>query len=133
LQESQEIISTGLVIRRPSDDPLGAATVLRLRAEVNEINRFVANIDRAESFINATEGSFGTVNEILLSLREIAVTEANDVSNANARAAAALEVDAIIEQLVQTANQDFGGRRIFAGHQTETVPFVDIGTRIDYR
>jgi flagellin-like hook-associated protein FlgL len=133
LQESQEIISTGLKIRRPSDDPLGAATALRLRAEIIEINRFVANIDRAESFVNATEGAFGTVNEILLTLREIAVTESNDTSNANARAAAAFEVDAIIEQLLQTANSDYAGRRIFAGHQTETIPFVDIGTRIDYR
>ena len=57
LQESQEILATGLRIRRPSDDPLGASIALRLRAEIIEINRYVANIDRAESFINAAEGS----------------------------------------------------------------------------
>jgi len=103
LAESQEILATGLRIRRPSDDPLGA------------------------------EGALGTANEILLKLREITVTEANDVGNAESRAAAAAEVDALIEQLVQTANMDFGGRRLFAGHQTETVPFVRNGDVVEYR
>jgi len=133
LQESQEIISTGLRIRRPSDDPLGAATALRLRAEITEINRFLTNMDRAESFINATEGSLGTVNSILLNLREITVTEANDVGNSQSRAAAAAEVDAIIEQLLQTANSDFAGRYIFAGYRTEDPPFVRSGDGVEYR
>ena len=133
LAESQEILATGLKIRRPSDDPLGAATVLRLRAEIIEINQFVTNIDRAESFVNATEGALGTVNEILLSLREITVTEANDVGNVESRAAAAEEVSALITQLLQTANSDFGGRRLFAGHATETAPFVAAGEGVEYR
>jgi len=133
LQESQEIIATGLRIRRPSDDPLGAATALRLRAEIIEINRFVVNIDRAESFINATEGALGTVNDILLTLREITVIGANDAENANSRAAAAAEVEALIQQMLQEANSDFGGRRIFAGHQTEAPPFALTADGVEYR
>ena len=133
LQESQEIIATGLRIRRASDDPLGAATALRLRAEIVEINRFVTNIDRAESFVRATEGALGTVNSILLDLREIAVTEANDVGNSDSRAAAASEVDALIQQLIQTANSDFGGRFLFAGHETQAPPFSGGVDRVDYR
>lgn len=133
LQESQEILATGLRIRRPSDDPLGASIALRLRAEIIEINRYVANIDRAEPFINATEGSLSTANDILLELREIAVTGANDTESAVSRAAAAQEVEALIQQLIQTANMDYAGRRIFAGHQTETAPFADVGERVEYR
>lgn len=133
LQNTQEILATGLIIRRPSDDPLGAATALRLRAEITEIDRFLVNIDRAESFINATEGALGTVNDILLNLREITVTEANDVGNAQSRAAAAEEVSAILEQLLQTANSDYAGRYIFAGHRTETLPFVEKIYGVEYQ
>lgn len=132
LHETQEVMATGLVIRRPSDDPLGAATSMRLRAEITEVNRFVSNIDHTESFVTATEGALGTVNDILLDLREITVTEANDTSNAQSRAAAAEQVNALIEQLVQTANSDFGGRYLFAGHDTKTVPFTRTDTGVAY-
>ncbi|MBI4830277.1 MAG: hypothetical protein HY801_01725, partial [Candidatus Lindowbacteria bacterium] len=115
LQETQEVLATGLTIRRPSDNPLGAAIALRMRAEITEINRFVTNIERAESFVTASEGALGTMNQILTELRGITVTEANDTGNAESRRAAAEQVNALIEQLVQTANSDFGGRYIFAG------------------
>ncbi len=133
LQRSQEIVATGLRIRRPSDDPLGASIVLELRAEITEINRFVTNIDRGEAFINTTEGALGAANEVLLNLREIAVTGANSVENTTSREAAAHEVDAILEQLIQIANTDFGGRSIFAGFRTETIPFASMGGVVEYR
>lgn len=133
LQESAEIVATGLRIRRPSDDPLGAATVLELRAEITEINRFITNIDRSEAFVNTTEGSLGAMSEILLNLREIAVTGANSVENEVSREAAAGEVDAILAQLIQIANTDFGGRSIFAGFRTETAPFAATGGGVEYR
>jgi len=124
LQETQEILSTGLTIRRPSDNPLGAATAVRLRAEILEMDRYVTNIDEAESFITATEGALGSINDILIDLREIALTEANAVGDEQSRAAAAKQVDALIEQLIQVSNSDFGGRYLFAGHKTETIPFA---------
>ncbi len=133
LQETQDILSTGLRIRRPSDDPLGASTVLRLRGQIAQMDRFITNMDRAESFVNSTEGALGVIDEILLELREITVTEANDTGNAESRAAAAEQVEALIQQLVQTANTDFGGRYIFAGHETKTSPFVNLGSRVEYR
>ncbi len=133
LQDTQEILATGLRIRRPSDDPLGAATALRFRAEILELNRYIANADRAESFVSATDGALGTMNDILLRLREITVTEANDVGNAESRAAAAKQVEALIEQLVQSANSDFGGRYLFAGHETRTPPFVKGDEIVRYR
>ncbi len=133
LQETQEVLATGLTIRRPSDNPLGAAIALRMRAEITEINRFVTNIERAESFVTASEGALGTMNQILTELRGITVTEANDTGNAESRRAAAEQVNALIEQLVQTANSDFGGRYIFAGHETETIPYVRNGEFVEYR
>jgi flagellar hook-associated protein 3 len=133
LQETQEVVATGLTIRRPSDNPLGAAIALRMRAEITEINRFVKNIDRAESFVTASEGALGIMNDILIELRGITVTEANDTGNAVSRAAAAEQVNALIEQLVQTANSDYGGRYIFAGHETETMPYVRNGEFVEYR
>ncbi len=132
LQETQEVLSTGLAIRRPSDDPLGAATALRLRGEIAEMNRYVTNIDRAESFITATEGALGTINDILIDLRGVTVSEANDVGNAESRAGAAEQVNAMIEQLVQTANSDFGGLYLFAGHETRTAPFFRDADGVDY-
>ncbi|UCD56536.1 MAG: flagellar hook-associated protein FlgL [Candidatus Hydrogenedentota bacterium] len=133
LQNTQDIVATGFRIRRPSDDPLGAATALRLRAQIIEIRRFVTNVDRAESFVTETEGALGTINQILIDLREITVAGASDPGTPASRAAAAQEVDAIIEQLVQTANSDFGRRYIFAGHETRTAPFLRAGDRVEYR
>jgi flagellin-like hook-associated protein FlgL len=132
LQQTQEILSTGLIIRRPSDDPLGAATAMKLRAEITELKRFVANMDHVDSFVSATEGALGSFNDLLLDLREITVTEANDTSNAVSRRAAAEQVDAVIEQLLQTANADYGGRYLFAGHDTKTVPFSRTDTGAAY-
>ncbi len=133
LQHTQEVLATGLAIRRPSDDPLGATTVLRLRADILKLDRYVANNDRAESFVNATDHALGIVNDLLIELREITVTEANDVGNAQSRQAAAEQVNAIIEQLIQTADSDFGGRYIFAGFQTETAPYFRSDTSVGYR
>lgn len=133
LQRSQEVISTGRTIIRPSDDPLGAAQAVRFRADILEIDRYIENIDRVESFVNATEGALGTMNDILLELEEITVTEANDVGNEQSREAAAKQVDALIDQLLQTANSELAGRYIFGGHETQTAPFFRTGSIVEYR
>src|SRR5207247_9523384 len=69
---------------------------------------------------------------VLADMPGLAVSVVNTVSGPDAKRAAAQQVDQAIRQMLDTANQQFRDRYLFAGSQTTVRPFTAYGTAVRY-
>ena len=127
MDKIQEQMSTGKRINRPSDDPVGVVSSLRLRTGLTEAEKYLSNVDDAKSWLDTTDTALGQAGDILQRVRELTVYGANDTLSQAARDALAKEVHQLREQVVQVANSTYDGRFIFGGFQTTTAPFTGAG------
>ena len=125
----QDVLANGgKLLLRPSDDPEGVATALRLRTTRAELTRFSVNIDRTRPFVQSTESALGGLVSQFITLRSIAVDGADEGLDTAGRQALAVETASIIESVVNIANTEFTGRFVFGGTETRQEPFVESGS-----
>lgn len=132
VERSSEEITSGRKLLRPSDDPVGARQALMNRARLAQIAQFKSNIDLSLGDLNAADSFLDQANLRLTRVKEIAVQMGSDTSSPGARKAAALEVDALIDDLVALGNSTFRGRTIFAGENSLSQPFTRTGSAVTY-
>lgn len=119
----QNMLSSGKALSRPSDDPIKVARVMSHTSALARNEQYQKNIEAAHSWMNATEDALIGIGEVLQRARELAVAGANGSMSESARKALAVEIDELTNILVQMGNSNYEGRYIFAGFQTNTVPF----------
>ena len=118
-----EKLTSGKVLNRPSDDPMGMSRVLGLRKSSASVAQYQKNIDSAESWLTMTESQLSSVNALLDRAREIAIAQSTATASGETRDIAAMEVQQMIEQMQSLANAEYNGRYLFAGTQMEQAPF----------
>ncbi|OWZ84853.1 flagellar hook-associated protein FlgL [Natranaerobius trueperi] len=123
MNHTQEKLSTGKSIHRPSDDPAGIARALGMRTEEGELAKYQQNIDDADSWLTSTDSALSEVNDVLQRVRELTVYGASDSLDQGSRDALAEEVGELKGHLVEVSNSDFNQKHIFGGHNTTEKPF----------
>ncbi|MBW1780231.1 MAG: flagellar hook-associated protein FlgL [Deltaproteobacteria bacterium] len=122
LLKAQERVASMKVINRPSDDPIGMNRVLDFRKKIASVDQYIRNIDSAKTRVEATETSLESVYELLGEAKDIAISQSS-TDDSSGRVTAAREVSNIYNQIRDIANTRLGGSYIFAGHDTDTLPF----------
>jgi len=120
----QEQLSTGKTINRPSDDPVGVVTSLRLYTGLTETEKYLSNVEDAKGWLNTTDTALGQASDVLDRVREITIAGATDSLSQTARDALAAEVSQLREQLEQIGNSAHDGRYVFGGFRTTEPPFA---------
>jgi len=118
----QNQMSSGYRISKPSDDPVGIESSLRLKSSISAVDQWKRNVDDGLSTMNTTDSILGDMNSMLQRIRELTVQGASDTSDAGARKAIATEVDQLAEQLRMSANSQVGSKYIFGGTKTNVEP-----------
>ncbi len=129
----QTNMSTGRRINAPSDDPVGTVRDLNYRTELNDLTQWQKNISQARNWTNNYDTILGDMKDFVSSAREIAVAMADGTYDSAARQASASEVDSIIDQILQMANSELEGRRVFGGNITQRKPFTVSAAGVLYR
>ena len=125
IAKTQQQLSTGKRILRPSDDPSGAVQSLRLRDRLAATDQYARNGSLATSRLQQEEAALKQMGDALQRVRELTVQAANGTQTNESRAAIAQEVRQISAGLLDTANaRDANGEYLFAGFRTTTRPFV---------
>lgn len=119
----QEKSSSGKRINRPSDDPVGVMKVVDYDTALSKVGQYQRNIDNGTSFLNVTESTISTAQNIMVRIKELSLSALNSTNSAENRSIIAEEVDQLYQQMKQVANTQFNGRHIFAGYNTETAPY----------
>ena len=113
--------STGKKIQRPSEDPIIAVRALKLRTNLSELEQYYEkNIPDAKSWMDVTESSLSTVNEILSSINSYCVQGSSDTLTASNRASIVENLTQLKEQIYHEGNANYAGRYVFTGYKTDT-------------
>lgn len=119
----QNQMSTGKVINKPSDDPVGIGYSLRYRNAISENDQYQRNTDSAISWIDYTETMVSETNDVLQRARELAVKGANGTLSDDAMKAIGAEIEQLYDHLVSIGNTKFNGKYIFNGQMTDVKPY----------
>jgi flagellar hook-associated protein 3 FlgL len=124
LYEKQDIISSKKRIRRPSDDPVGTATALKMRRELSGINQYVSNAENALTWMKNTEAALTNTGDILRRIKELTVQAANGTLTPEDRQQILYEVKELKGQVFQEANSAYLNRHVFSGYKTDKPAFI---------
>lgn len=130
--KAQEQLTTGRLINRPSDDPTGATTAMRIRSSLSAQQQYVRNTDDAIGWLDQTDGTLSTMSSQIIRARDIALQGANTgAMGPQAREALATEVDQIRAGLISSANAQYLDRPIFGGVTAGRTAYQPDGTLAD--
>lgn len=119
LARSQEQLSSGRLINRPSDSPTGTNDAMRLRAQLASDAQHARNASDGLSYLGHTDTTLTAMVDSVRRARDLIVQGASTGSSGpDARAAIAAELKQIKESLVALANTEHLGRPLFGGTTT---------------
>jgi flagellar hook-associated protein 3 FlgL len=127
LARTQEQAASGLVINRPSDDPVGAGLAVTLEATLAALAQQARTVSGARARVTAGEGAIADAQQLLVRARELALQGANATQSASTRAQIASEVAGLHATLLASANARYDGGYVFAGFASDAAPFVASG------
>ncbi len=131
---AQEQVSSGLRVRKPSDDPSAFGEVVRHKASLSKTQQAIRNIQFSTARLDVADNALSQAGNLLARAKELAVRARSDTNTAAERAAIAQEVRQIHRQLVGIANTEVNGQTVFAGTRTDVSPFViTVGDTVVYQ
>ena len=122
--DRQEQISTGKRVNRPSDDPAASERISQFKNVLNTTDRRMFSVNEGVGRLNFSDSTLSSVTHTVQRARELAIQAANDTNSAVERANIAKEVNELFQSLSGLANTRLNGRSIFAGHETQTDPYI---------
>ncbi len=134
LQKSINKLSTGLRINSAADDAAGLAISEKMRAQVNGLDKAVANAQDGISMIQTAEGALNETHSILQRMRELSVQAANDTLTSNDRQYIQLEVDQLRTEIDRIANTtQFNKKKLLDGSNAILWSTDKLETRLNIR
>ena len=135
LAKTQEQLSTGKQITKPSDEPDKASTVTRLESEMARQKSYQDTLTTMNTRLNSQESALRNVSDVLIRIKELTVQAANDTVSSADRKAIGLEIIGLRDQLLSQANaQDTNGNFLFAGSRSTQAPYaLDANGHITYQ
>lgn len=116
LARTQEQLSTGRLINRPSDDPTGATSAMRVRSSIADAQQHARNAEDGLGWLGQVDSTLVSMTDQVRRAQALALQGANTAAmGAAAREALATEVDQIRQSLVSVANTTYLGRPVFGG------------------
>lgn len=115
IQGTQERLSSGKAISRPSDAPAGTGAALVHRAEIARSEQLLRNADDGLAWLSTADTTLLDINNATGRVRELIIQANSGALSATDREGIALEIEGLREQLLNLANTEYLGRPIFGG------------------
>lgn len=131
LAKTQEQLSTGRVVNRPSDSPADATTAMRLRSELTTQRQQLRNAEDGRGWLGQVDASIQSSIDQVRRARNLALQGASAGSGSpQAREALAAEIDQLRDSLVGLANTTYLGRPVFGGITAGSAAYDAAGTYV---
>jgi len=116
LNQSIERLSSGLKVNSASDDAAGMAVTINLRAQIRGFEQAIENANDGIAILQTTEGSYNSISDILIRMRELAVQSANDTLTNKERLYLDTEFEDLTEEITRIANvAEYNGQPLLDG------------------
>ncbi len=117
-------IASGTRFQRPSQAGIDYKTSLDLRHTQTQIQGSLEALRLAESRLSASQTMLHDISNVLKRAQTIAVQQASGQVGAQEHAAAATEVKHLLDQVANSANQQWQGEFLFSGTAVKTQAFA---------
>jgi flagellar hook-associated protein 3 FlgL len=125
LGETQQRLSSGKQISRPSDSPAATVSVLELRSEVAASKQYARNADDGLGWLNTADGALQSTSELITRARGLVLQGMSTGSmGTEARQALADEIREIGSALRGVANTSYVDRPVFGGTTNESEAYT---------
>ena len=117
LSKSMQKLSSGFRINAAADDPAGLVISEQFRSQIAGLNRAIQNSEGSITMIQTAEGALTEINNLLISMRELAIHAANEGFNDTDQLAAdQAEIANAIQTIDRIASYtQFGTKKILDG------------------
>ena len=133
LAQKQTQIASGRRIQSPSDDPVASAAALDVKQAEGVNTQFAANRDSAKNALNLQESVLSRYTDLLQNIKTTTVAAGDGALDDTQRKYFAAQLGNDYQDLLGLANtRDSAGNFIFAGFKTNTQPFNQTATGVNY-
>lgn len=115
LAKSQEQLSTGRVLNRPSDSPTDTTAAMRLRSSLADAKQYVRNAEDGRGWLGQVDTTLQSMTNEARRARDLVLQGVNGATSATSREALAIEVEQLRESLIAQANTTYLDRPVFGG------------------
>ncbi|MEW6698045.1 MAG: flagellar hook-associated protein FlgL [Bacillota bacterium] len=133
--KSQEQISTGKTIIRPSDNPTEISHLMSVNATLIGNEQYARNIQDGLAYLEQSDSALDTIGKFFHDAKILALQGANGTLTKEDMQAIGEQIDKQIDALVDLGNSSLGGKYLFAGTKNGQPPFErvkDAGKDIIY-
>ena len=123
IERAREDISSGLRLRRMSQDPIAGSDVVRVGSSMRAIDQFRRNIRIGTAKLDTEEQALNNLTNVLGRGLELAIAQASSTATADTRLAVKAEVDSLIGYVVTLGNTRLGDEYLFGGTRAGEAPF----------
>lgn len=116
MSDSLERISTGQRILRPSDDPASFSMLTKLESQLRGLREASLNINQVQGITTTADIALGSLYDIVLELKDLALQAADGNLSADDRMLLAGEASGLLSEFNYIAQStNFGGRNLLDG------------------
>jgi len=124
LAKTQEQLSTGKQIVKPSDSPDKASLVTRLESELARQANYQNTLKSVNTRLQSEETVLKNTSDVMVRMKELATQAASDTLSPVDRQSIALEISSLRDQVLSLANsQDTNGNYLFSGSRVGSPAF----------
>jgi flagellar hook-associated protein 3 FlgL len=125
ITRTQEQITSGVRISRPSDDPSAVGDVLHLQSDIGRVSQVTANLNNVKSEVDSASGVVQDAVSLLDQARSLAAQGASATLSSSGRVSLAAQAEQILNALVNASRATFAGRYLFSG-DSSSQPAYDV-------
>ena len=126
LAESQDKLTSGLRVMRPSDDPAAVAAAERARATLSTNTAQKRALDASRGAMQMSESALGNAGDLMATARDIVIAAGNGTYGDSERVVLAQSLRSVRNDLLAVANRSDGaGRYLFGGQGSDGRPLLD--------
>jgi flagellar hook-associated protein 3 FlgL len=121
LSDTQNQVTSGKRLRKPSDDPSDVALALENRANQRRLDQYAANAADGQGWARVTDSTMSSMQEQLAQAKTKAVNAVNAGVGRSEMNALANDIDNVKASMIRLANSTYQGRPILGGNVPPSV------------
>jgi flagellar hook-associated protein 3 FlgL len=121
----QQEVSSGKRVLTPADDPVAAATAVRVNLQISRNTDLASNRQTVSASLNTVSTTLSSVTTLMNNIKSELVSAGNGTYDVPQRQFLAKQLQSQMQDLLGFANtQDGNGEYLFSGYQSQTQPFA---------
>lgn len=125
LTDLQRQISSGKRVATAADDPVAAASAVRMTESTAKLSQYAGNLETAKSQLQLEDNTLSNVTTLVQQAQTILINAGDTTLDKTSRGALATQLESVRDQLLGAANTtDSQGNFLFGGYNTGSAPFV---------